>query len=347
MNTYLLGGLAVAGLLVLVAALLLRRRPRRQARDDDRATLSVDTAAADTPLPAAPPAAAAAAASASASAQAAPQAAPPTAAAHSVDAQRLAATEVLRQARQRKAEEAARLQAERQAEDQASAQAEARARAQAQPRTATPAPVRSQPAPAAPTPAASHPLPMAAARPAQLPPVARPVERITPVLSPLAINTIPTTSTSQPPAAAGLAPLRAPARPAGPPTVLLADDSKVVRVKTGRLLEKQGWRVLFADDGLAALRQLDAEGADLLITDVEMPGLDGFELTRRVRAHARWGRLPVIMITSSDDKHRAEAGAAGVNLLMGKPYEEEALLAQARQLLGAAAARTAPGLALH
>lgn len=333
MNTYLLGGLAVAGLLVLVAVLLLRRRPRRQARDDHRATLPVDTVAADAPARA-------------------PLPAPVSpAAAHSADAQRLAATEALRQARQRKAEEATRQQAERQAEAQAQAQAEARALAQAQAlaraRTPAPAPVRPQPPPAAPNPAASSPLPMAPARPAQLPPVARPAERITPVLSPLAIHTAPTTSTPLPPAAPGLAPLRAPARPGGPPTVLLADDSKVVRVKTGRLLEKQGWRVLLADDGLVALQQLDAEGADLLITDVEMPGLDGFELTRRVRAHARWGGLPVIMITSSDDKHRAEARAAGVDLLMGKPYEEEALLAQARQLLGAGATRTAPGLALH
>ena len=129
-----------------------------------------------------------------------------------------------------------------------------------------------------------------------------------------------------------------------PPTVLLADDSKVVRVKTGRLLEKQGWRVLLAEDGESALQLLAAEAPDLLITDVEMPGVDGFELTRRVRQHPRWGRLPVIMITSSDDKHRADAQAAGVNLLMGKPYAEEDLLAQAQRLLGR---RVQAGTALH
>ena len=92
------------------------------------------------------------------------------------------------------------------------------------------------------------------------------------------------------------------------------------------------------------MQLLAAEAPDLLITDVEMPGVDGFELTRRVRQHPRWGRLPVIMITSSDDKHRADAQAAGVNLLMGKPYAEEDLLAQAQRLLGR---RVQAGTALH
>jgi CheY-like chemotaxis protein len=336
MNTYLLGGLAVAGLLVLVGVLLLRRRPNAPARHDHRAALPIDTVAADaavrpTPTP------------------------PDAASAPSVDAQRLAATEALRQARQRKAEEATRLQAERQAQAQADARrAQSLAQTPAPDRASTPAAASAATTPALPqraqSPKAPAVMPSAEAHPLQMPqmpPASRSVERITPVLSPLAIHTTPTTHSTQPVAAAGLAPLRAPSRPAGPPTVLLADDSKVVRVKTSRLLEKQGWRVLLADDGLAALQLLDAEGADLLITDVEMPGLDGFELTRRVRAHPRWGRLPVIMITSSDDKHRAEANAAGVNLLMGKPYEEAALLAQARQLLGVAAGSTAPGLALH
>ena len=179
------------------------------------------------------------------------------------------------------------------------------------------------------------------------------------ILSPLAISAFSPSpapgqagSTGQPrgagtPAPApGLAPLRR-LQPARPPLVLLADDSKVVRVKTGRLLEKQGWQVLLAEDGDTALQALDAHAPDLLITDVEMPGIDGFELTRRVRAHARFARLPVIMITSSDSRHRAEANAAGVNLLLGKPYAEETLLAQVKVMLEAAAQRAASGVALH
>jgi CheY-like chemotaxis protein len=173
-------------------------------------------------------------------------------------------------------------------------------------------------------------------------PAARPAAAPVPLAAPTAAHPA---ATSVPPVA-----VPAPARslpPARPPRVLLADDSKVVRVKTGRLLEKQGWQVLLAEDGAAALQLLDTEAPDLLITDVEMPGLDGFELTRQVRAHARFGRMPVIMITSSDERHRAEADAAGVNLLLGKPYAEEALLAQVQQLLDAAARRAGSALALH
>ena len=142
----------------------------------------------------------------------------------------------------------------------------------------------------------------------------------------------PAPAVSRPPPATTAA---APAASPRAPVVLLADDSKVVRVKTGRLLEKQGWRVLLAEDGAAAVQALVTESPDLLITDVEMPEIDGFELTRRVRAHPRFGPMPVIMITSSDERHRAEAQAAGVNLLLGKPYAEESLLAQAQELLAA------------
>lgn len=130
-----------------------------------------------------------------------------------------------------------------------------------------------------------------------------------------------------------------PQPPAAPrvPVVLVADDSKVVRVKLSRLLERQGWHVLLAENGAAALQLLDSKAPDLLITDVEMPVVDGFALTRQVRGHARCAGLPVIMITSSDERHRDDAQAAGVDLLLGKPYEEDALLAQAQRLLGIAA----------
>ncbi len=246
-----------------------------------------------------------------------------------IDAQRQLATEALRQARQRKADEAARLEAERAGH----ARSEAAARAALRPA----APFVPPAAPAAPRPV----LPVAAQPQRPVAPPAVPAQP--PLLGPRAIGS----ATPQPAAPApGLAPLRG-TPPQRVPLVLLADDSKVVRIKTGRLLEKQGWQVLLAEDGAAALQALDAHAPDLLITDVEMPGLDGFELTRRVRAHARFARLPVIMITSSDERHRAEAHAAGVNLLLGKPYAEETLLAQVQVMLAAAAQRAAAGLALH
>ncbi len=316
-------GLALAvGALAVV--LLLRRRPRQGARSGAAPAPQAPLARrAPVPPPAQP-------------AQPAPT--PPTRAdlgAAQLQAQRQAATEALRLARQRKAEEAALQEAARAAQAQADAVQHAR------------------PAPPAPPSVARAAAPAAAAASAATSPPG-------PLLSPLAISTStstttsPTTSPAAAPLAAGLAPLRQmqpphvqPPHVQRPhvPLVLLADDSKVVRVKTGRLLEKQGWRVLLADDGEAALLCLDRETPDLLITDVEMPGIDGFELTRRVRAHPRLGRLPVIMITSSDERHRAEANAAGVNLLLGKPYAEETLLAQVQVMLAAAARRA--GLALH
>ena len=108
--------------------------------------------------------------------------------------------------------------------------------------------------------------------------------------------------------------------------VLIADDSKVVRIKTGRLLALHRYRVAYANDGLEATRALLSETPDIVITDVEMPGMDGFELTRHVRQNPRTAHIPVIMITSADDKHRSDADRAGVSVLLGKPYPEDELI---------------------
>ena len=89
--------------------------------------------------------------------------------------------------------------------------------------------------------------------------------------------------------------------------VLVADDSKVVRIKTGRLLAQHQYQVSYASDGLDALQQMQARLPDVLITDVEMPGMDGFELTRHIRGNPQTAQLPVIMITAADDRHRDEA----------------------------------------
>jgi CheY-like chemotaxis protein len=124
--------------------------------------------------------------------------------------------------------------------------------------------------------------------------------------------------------------------------VLVADDSKVVRVKTGRLLAQHEYRVAYATDGLDAARQLQASCPDIVITDVEMPGMDGFELTRHVRQDPRTAHIPVIMITAADDRHREAANAAGVSVLLGKPYREDELIARIR--LAMQPARTLPGV---
>jgi len=116
--------------------------------------------------------------------------------------------------------------------------------------------------------------------------------------------------------------------------VLVADDSKVVRIKTGRLLAQHQYQIAYATDGLDAVQQMQAQLPDVVITDVEMPGMDGFELTRHIRANPQTAQLPVIMITAADDRHREQADSAGVSVLLGKPYPEDALIAHIRLAMG-------------
>ncbi len=111
---------------------------------------------------------------------------------------------------------------------------------------------------------------------------------------------------------------------------MIADDSKLVRIKTGRLLEQHRYLVSYATDGLDAAQQMQTRIPDIVITDVEMPGMDGFELTRHVRQNPLTAHIPVIMITAANDKHGEDANRAGVDVLLGKPYAEEELIAHVR-----------------
>ena len=118
--------------------------------------------------------------------------------------------------------------------------------------------------------------------------------------------------------------------PAAPvvPTVMIVDDSLTVRKITGRLLAREGYNVLTAKDGVNAMEQLHDAVPDVMLVDIEMPRMDGFDLTRNVRADSRLKHIPIIMITSrTADKHRAYAKEIGVNVYLGKPYQEEELLA--------------------
>ncbi|MEF8705950.1 MAG: response regulator, partial [Candidatus Accumulibacter sp. UW27] len=111
------------------------------------------------------------------------------------------------------------------------------------------------------------------------------------------------------------------------PTVMIVDDSLTVRKVTSRLLGREGYQVMTAKDGVDALEQLVAVIPDVLLVDIEMPRMDGFELTRTVRADQRLGSVPIIMITSrTADKHRQYALELGVNHYLGKPYQEDELL---------------------
>ncbi|WP_313705091.1 Hpt domain-containing protein [Massilia sp.] len=123
--------------------------------------------------------------------------------------------------------------------------------------------------------------------------------------------------------------------PAHRPTVMVVDDSLTVRRVTQRMLEREGYRVALAKDGVDALEQLPEVRPDLMLVDIEMPRMDGFDLVRHVRNDAATQALPIIMITSrTADKHRNYALGLGVNAYFGKPYQEDVLLAAIAGLLG-------------
>jgi chemosensory pili system protein ChpA (sensor histidine kinase/response regulator) len=131
----------------------------------------------------------------------------------------------------------------------------------------------------------------------------------------------------------------APAQPMGPvtrqpgqvPLVLVVDDSITVRRVTQRLLQREGYRVALAADGLLALERLQEERPTVVLSDIEMPRMDGFDLARNIRADAHLAGLPIIMITSRiAEKHRQHAMELGANHYLGKPYSDEELLSLIR-----------------
>ncbi|WP_372657441.1 Hpt domain-containing protein [Hydrogenophaga sp.] len=112
------------------------------------------------------------------------------------------------------------------------------------------------------------------------------------------------------------------------PLILVVDDSITVRRVTQRLLKREGYRVTLASDGLQALERLQVERPTVVLTDIEMPRMDGFDLVRNIRSDANLAGLPVIMITSRiAEKHRVHARELGVDHYLGKPYSEDELLA--------------------
>jgi chemotaxis protein histidine kinase CheA/ActR/RegA family two-component response regulator len=119
-----------------------------------------------------------------------------------------------------------------------------------------------------------------------------------------------------------------------PPTILVVDDSITVRKVTEKFLLANHYRVLTAKDGMDALELLAQEQADLILLDIEMPRMDGFELMAALRGQESYQDLPVIMISSrSGEKHSGKAKALGVNAFLGKPYQEDVLLQTIQNLL--------------
>ena len=118
--------------------------------------------------------------------------------------------------------------------------------------------------------------------------------------------------------------------------VLVVDDAWSVRRSMQQLLEDAGYDVATAADGFEALERLRAKVPAVVLTDLEMPNLNGLELTRRMQDIPRWAAIPVVMITSRTSvKHRDEGLKAGVDVYLTKPYQDADLLAQVRSLTAA------------
>ena len=118
------------------------------------------------------------------------------------------------------------------------------------------------------------------------------------------------------------------------PLVMVTDDSVTVRKVTTRLLERNGYEVMTAKDGVDAVAKLEERRPDLMLLDIEMPRMDGFEVASHVRHDSRLKNIPIIMITSrTGEKHRERAFEIGVDRYMGKPFQEGELLETIQELL--------------
>ena len=124
--------------------------------------------------------------------------------------------------------------------------------------------------------------------------------------------------------------------------IVVADDSISVRKFVGRMLEKNGYRVKLAADGLEAAELVTQHGCHLVITDLEMPRMTGYELMVQLRQNPRTRRIPVMVVTSrAGAKHRDRAIKEGATSFLTKPVQEDQLIAAVEQLIGTEATRPA------
>jgi len=118
------------------------------------------------------------------------------------------------------------------------------------------------------------------------------------------------------------------------PTVMVVDDSITIRKVTTRFLERNNYNVVTAKDGVDAVQKLQDFTPELILLDIEMPRMDGFELATHIRNNERLKSVPIIMITSrTGDKHRQRAMDIGVQEYLGKPYNESELLGHVKSVV--------------
>ena len=118
------------------------------------------------------------------------------------------------------------------------------------------------------------------------------------------------------------------------PVVMVVDDSITMRKVTGRILERHNYEVMTAKDGIDAIEKLQERIPDVMLLDIEMPRMDGYELATHMRNDPRLRNVPIIMITSrTGEKHRQRAFEIGVDRYLGKPYQEPELMRNVKEIL--------------
>jgi chemosensory pili system protein ChpA (sensor histidine kinase/response regulator) len=118
------------------------------------------------------------------------------------------------------------------------------------------------------------------------------------------------------------------------PLIMVVDDSITMRKVTTRVLERAELDVITAKDGLDAVEKLQEKVPDLMLLDIEMPRMDGYELATYMRNDSRLKDVPIIMVTSrTGEKHRQRALEIGVERYLGKPYQEADLLRHVQEIL--------------
>lgn len=118
-------------------------------------------------------------------------------------------------------------------------------------------------------------------------------------------------------------------------TVLTVDDSKAIRDMVAFTLEPQGYRVIGAADGAEGLVRFKADSVNLVITDLNMPVMNGIEMIRRLRAEPRGAGVPIVMLTTeTKPEMKAEGKAAGATGWINKPFDADTLVAVAKKLVG-------------
>lgn len=120
------------------------------------------------------------------------------------------------------------------------------------------------------------------------------------------------------------------------PRILIVDDEPNIVLSLEYLMKREGWEVATAGDGEAALDAIAGAAPDLVILDVMLPRMSGFEVCRRVRADPRWRTLPILMLTAKGRETEMAKGLdLGANAYVTKPFSTRELVARIRELLEA------------